>query len=108
MSFLEDIFESIGGRNRKGGWGGHDDDDDDEHDRRRGYRPPNNQQGARGKCQACGFLIDDDFNFCPGCGKKLPETMANNCSGCGAKMTENTAFCSKCGRKAQTGVESAK
>lgn len=48
-------------------------------------------------CQECGKKVEDKFQFCPFCGKKLIKPKI--CSNCGAKLEENFMFCPECGKK---------
>ena len=48
-------------------------------------------------CQECGKKVEDSFQFCPFCGKKLIKPKI--CSNCGAKLKENFTFCPECGKK---------
>ena len=38
-------------------------------------------------CQECGKKVEENFQFCPFCGKKLIKPKI--CSNCGAKLKEN-------------------
>ncbi len=48
-------------------------------------------------CQECGKKAEENFQFCPFCGKKLIKPKI--CSNCGAKLKENFMFCPECGKK---------
>ena len=48
-------------------------------------------------CQECGEKVEEKFQFCPFCGKKLIKPKI--CSNCGAKLKENFMFCPECGKK---------
>lgn len=41
--------------------------------------------------------VEENFQFCPFCGKKLIKPKI--CSNCGAKLKENFMFCPECGKK---------
>lgn len=48
-------------------------------------------------CQECRKKVEENFQFCPFCGKKLIKPKI--CSNCGAKLKENFMFCPECGKK---------
>jgi len=48
-------------------------------------------------CQECGKKVEEKFQFCPFCGKKLIKPKI--CSNCGNKLKENFLFCPECGKK---------
>lgn len=48
-------------------------------------------------CQECGKEVEERFQFCPFCGKKLIKPKI--CSNCGFKLKENFMFCPDCGKK---------
>ncbi len=48
-------------------------------------------------CQECGKKAEENFQFCPFCGKKLIKPKI--CSNCGAKLKEIFMFCPECGKK---------
>ena len=48
-------------------------------------------------CQECGKEVEERFQFCPFCGKKLIKPKI--CSNCGVKLKENFMFCPECGKK---------
>ena len=48
-------------------------------------------------CQECGKEVEESFQFCPFCGKKLIKPKI--CSNCGFKLKENFMFCPDCGKK---------
>ena len=48
-------------------------------------------------CQECGKKVDEAFQFCPFCGKKLIKPKI--CMNCGMKLKDNFKFCPECGRK---------
>lgn len=48
-------------------------------------------------CQECGKEVEERFQFCPFCGKKLIKPKI--CSDCGFKLKENFMFCPDCGKK---------
>jgi uncharacterized membrane protein YvbJ len=64
------------------------------------------------QCKKCGFLNDDDDNFCLKCGSKI-ERFSNEiqnqraqqkggkllCAACGGENDEDNIFCCKCGSK---------
>lgn len=46
-------------------------------------------------CYDCGFELQDNFLFCPGCGKDLKRK--GICLKCGHENTQDANFCQKCG-----------
>lgn len=46
-------------------------------------------------CEKCGFELQDNFLFCPGCGRDLQRE--GICKNCGHKNTKDSNFCQKCG-----------
>jgi len=46
-------------------------------------------------CDFCGFELQDNFLFCPGCGKDLKRK--GICLKCGHENEQDTNFCQKCG-----------
>ncbi len=67
-------------------------------------------------CIECGSILAEDWNFCPVCGKKLPEepevsmeetetfeeaeaSLTNKCVNCGAELSDDQNFCPICGTK---------
>jgi hypothetical protein len=45
-------------------------------------------------CKHCGFPVDQDFSFCPGCGSRLG---AAPCPACGQKVEASWGMCAYCG-----------
>lgn len=54
-------------------------------------------------CSKCGFIYDDDLDFCAKCGTPytIPKEVKGNstCPECGFELEEGTLFCGNCGRK---------
>lgn len=52
-------------------------------------------------CQACGAQCDLTKQFCPACGKKIPDNPPSHrhCTQCGAEIADGRKFCGKCGAK---------
>lgn len=50
---------------------------------------------ANNICERCGFTLNDNFLFCPGCGKDLQKQ--GICLKCGYKNKKDANFCQKCG-----------
>jgi predicted amidophosphoribosyltransferase len=49
--------------------------------------------GAR-YCKQCGFPVNQDFSFCPGCGAGLQAAM---CPACRQKVDPSWGSCANCG-----------
>ncbi len=49
------------------------------------------------KCVFCNHEIEDDAQFCPNCGKKLPQPKC--CPHCGEQLDDDAQFCPNCGKK---------
>ena len=47
------------------------------------------------KCPNCSFTLDQSYDFCPKCGKRLKE----KCSNCGNLKMKNLPYCPSCGKK---------
>jgi|GEM_PF-1811465 len=48
-------------------------------------------------CDNCGFRLEEDFYFCPGCGTDLKKE--RTCKKCGTSNAPNSKFCQNCGSK---------
>jgi len=46
------------------------------------------------RCPHCGFLLQQGFTFCPGCGMSLRTA---NCPACGQKVEPSWSACAFCG-----------
>lgn len=46
-------------------------------------------------CESCGFELQEDFFFCPGCGHDLQ--IVRYCVNCGHKIDKYASFCQECG-----------
>lgn len=46
------------------------------------------------QCKHCGFPVDQNFSFCPGCGARLG---AVPCPACGQKVEPSWGACAYCG-----------
>ena len=51
-------------------------------------------------CKDCGEKIEEKFQFCPFCGKKLIKPKI--CSNCGYKLKDTHQFCPECGTKCES------
>jgi hypothetical protein len=50
---------------------------------------------ANNICESCGFALQDNFLFCPGCGIDLQKQGTS--LKCGYKNKKDANFCQKCG-----------
>lgn len=57
-------------------------------------------------CSNCGRKVENDYVYCPGCGKNLSADSV--CSGCGEEVGSDDIFCSKCGSPAGAKNEAGK
>ncbi len=60
---------------------------------------PVSKSMAGNYCPFCGKSMPDGSVFCPSCGKKIGDN--NTCSSCGTVLPEGAAFCPKCGAKTE-------
>ena len=58
-----------------------------------------NELGKYKVCPNCQKVLPSSFNFCDGCGTKLPENSAafRNCPKCGARNDVLNNYCTQCG-----------
>jgi hypothetical protein len=63
----------------------------DEHD------PVGGDDGNASQCRECGYVVEDDVNFCPDCGSALGDALAAYCRVCGSEFESEDRFCSDCG-----------
>lgn len=58
-----------------------------------------NASPERQDCSGCGFELQADFRFCPGCGRELDRP--TTCPECGQVADPGAKFCSECGASLQ-------
>jgi len=59
--------------------------------------------GNNNICENCGFTLQDNFLFCPGCGKDLQKQRV--CLECGFENEKDANFCQKCGNSMKLKVQ---
>lgn len=47
------------------------------------------------QCQECGFEMNDEYSFCPKCGKRID--VNKRCDKCGNVVDDEAVFCGFCG-----------
>lgn len=56
------------------------------------------------KCKYCNKEMEDEYSFCPHCGKEVIKDKVEYCANCNTEFTDEQMFCQNCGTRRTTAI----